>query len=134
MLINRGQKMGFLRVFQLIFHQQNWALLLANQGLHTWSPATYVILSHYLRHSRCKHCSEHILSDTNVWNNSEIFFLLTTHLIKGCKCRCKRTIFHIKCELLECCSYCKHFDQIHHSMWRDVFGRSLCRIEKNNGS
>ena len=40
---------------------------------------------------------------------------------------------HYKCELLNCCFYPKHFDQIHHNTRWKVFGRNVSRIKKKIG-
>ena len=65
-------------------------------------------------------------------------FLLITFIRKAVctKCRCKRTIFLNKWELLKFCSYCKHFDQIHHNIIIrvNVFGGSVNRIKNKIGS
>ena len=50
------------------------------------------------------------------------------------KCRYKRTIFHNKCELLKCCRYGKHYDQIHHNIRWNGLDRSVFRIYKKTGS
>ena len=71
-------------------------------------------------------CSEH---------QRNIFLLITYRRKAACnKYRCKRTIFHNKCELLKCCGYRKHFVQIHHIISCNVFGQSVCRIKKKIGS
>ena len=44
------------------------------------------------------------------------------------KCRFKKTIFHNKCELLKCSSYCKHFNQIPHNIGK------TCLVEVFAGS
>ena len=46
--------------------------------------------------------------------------------------RGKKTIFNNKCELLKCCSYGKHLDRIHLNIKWNVFGRSVCKIEKKS--
>lgn len=74
---------------------------------------------------------------TSFWICSEyklnLFLLIFYRRKTACtKCRCIRTIFHNKNELLICCNYRKHFETNHHNIRWNVFSQSVWRIKEKS--